>query len=115
MNEIVTDGWRSGGAWLLPGKSTADRIQLLKQIHRQLFRQKKLRHITQRQLAHIIDNVRDMDNGLDECLHSMHAGQNKIKREKNANRRHTGGHLKLFAAMTRYVEHWSRDQTSVES
>ena len=39
----------------------------------------------------------------------------KIKREKNANWRHTGGHLKLFAAMTRYVEHWSRDQTSVES
>ena len=41
MNEIVTDGWRSGGAWLLPGKSTADRIQLLIQIHRQLQKQKK--------------------------------------------------------------------------
>ena len=39
----------------------------------------------------------------------------KIKKEKNANWRHTGGHLKLFAVMTRYVEHWSRDQTSVES
>ena len=46
MNEIVTDGWRSGGAWLLPGKSTADRIQLLIQIQRQLPKQKKgkLRH-----------------------------------------------------------------------
>ena len=41
MNEIVTDGWRSGGAWLLPGKSTPDRIQLLIQIHRQLPKQKK--------------------------------------------------------------------------
>ena len=61
MNEIVTDGWRSGGAWLLPGKSTADRIQLLIQIHRQLQKQKKgkLRHITLRQLTHIMDNITD--------------------------------------------------------
>ena len=61
MNEIVTDGWRSGGAWLLPGKSTADRIQLLIQIHRQLPKQKngKLRHITQKQFTDIMDNVRD--------------------------------------------------------
>ena len=61
MNEIVTDGWRSGGAWLLPGKSTAERIQLLIQIHRTLLRQKKgkLRHITQKQLTDIMDNVRD--------------------------------------------------------
>ena len=61
MNEIVTDGWRSGGAWLLPGKSTPDRIQLLIQIQRQLPKQKKgkLRHIILRQLTDIINNVRD--------------------------------------------------------
>ena len=65
MNEIVTDGWRSGGAWLLPGKSTADRIQLLIQIHRELQRQKKRKttpyncHITLRQLTHVMDNVTD--------------------------------------------------------
>ena len=62
-------------------------------------------------------NIRKLEDQ-ERIKHSKARNQEWIKYIgliSNVNWRHTGGHLKLFAAMTRYVEHWSRDQTSVES